>query len=369
LTDIRVQNLARILVDHSMRVQPGERFLIESTTEAEPLVRAVYVLILERGGHPHLGLSLSDQDELFFEHARDAQLDFTPTFTRLAYETFDGRVRIASSANTRALSHVDPARLARYQKAMSPILQLQMKRGAEENFKWVSTLFPTQAFAMEAGMGLHEFEDFVYRACHADENTPDPVAYWQGTEQEQNQIVERLNGCNRIELHGPNVDLSLSVKGRSFLNSSGRNNLPDGEIFTGPVEESVNGWVRYTYPAVYHGAVVEGVELTFDQGKVIKASAETNQELLLRMLDTDAGARYLGEFAIGTNYEIDRATRNILFDEKIGGSFHTALGAGYPETGSLNKSVIHWDMICDLKQNAEILADGVVIYRDGKFLD
>jgi aminopeptidase len=369
LSDIRVHQLASILVDHSLRVQPGDRILIETTTEAESLVREIYILILERGGHPHLALSLPDQDELLFAHAGEAQLDFTPTFTRLAYETFEGRVRIAASANTRALSNVDPERRARFQKAMSPIMEFQMKRGAEGNFKWVSTLFPTQAFAMEAGMGLHEYEDFVYRACHADENTPDPVAYWQGTELSQRRIIERLHGSDRIELRGPNVDLRLSVKGRPFLNSSGRYNMPDGEIFTGPVEESANGWVRYSYPAVYHGTVVEGVELTFEQGRVIKASAATNQDLLLRMLETDPGARYLGEFAIGTNYEIDRATRNILFDEKIGGSFHTALGAGYPETGSLNKSIIHWDMICDLKQDAEIKADGIVIYRDGKFID
>jgi aminopeptidase len=232
----------------------------------------------------------------------------------------------------------------------------------------MSTLFPTAAYAMEAEMGLNEYEDFVFRACHADDNTIDPVAYWQGVEREQERIIGRVAGHDRVQVRGPNADLTLSIKGRIFKNASGQQNLPDGEIYTGPVEDSVNGWVRYTYPAVYQGRAVEGIELTFENGRVVKASARKNEEFLLRMLDTDAGARYLGEFAIGTNFEIDRFTRNILFDEKIGGSFHMALGAGYPETGSVNKSIIHWDMICDLRSEAEIRVDGEALYRNGKFL-
>jgi aminopeptidase len=368
LPDLRVAKLAHILVDHSLRCQPGDRVLLEATTLAEPLVRALFTLILERGGYPHLNLALPDQDELYFAFASDAQLDFPPTFQKLAYETFEARVRIGSLANTRALSQVDSTRLARRQAAVAPILQTQMRRGAQGALKWVTTLFPTQAFAMEADMSLMEFENFVFRACHADETTIDPVAYWIGVEEQQRGIVNSLASHDQVLLRGPNVDLSLSIKGRTFMNSSGRHNMPDGEVYTGPVEDSVNGWVRYTYPAIYQGRVVEGVELTFEKGRVVKASAQKNQDLLLSMLDLDAGARYVGEFAIGTNFEIDRATRNILFDEKIGGSFHTALGSGYPETGSQNKSRIHWDMICDLKTDSEIHVDGQVIYRNGIFL-
>jgi aminopeptidase len=368
MTDIRVRKLAQILVDHSIRCQPGDRVLIEATTLAEPLVRELYSLVLERGGHPHLALALADQDELFMAHAGEAQLDFIPTFQKLAYETFEARIRIGSMANTRAMSGVDPNRLARRQKALAQILQTQMKRGAEGSLKWVSTLFPTAAYAMEAEMALFDYENFVYRACHADEDTPDPAAYWRGVDEKQQWIVDRLQGHDQVVLRGPNVDLSLSIKGRTFLNSAGRHNMPDGEVYTGPVEDSVNGWIRYTYPAVYQGRVVEGVSLTFENGKVVKAAADKNQDLLLRMLDIDPGARYLGEFAMGTNFEIDRSTKNILFDEKIGGSFHTALGAGYPETGSLNKSLIHWDLICDMKTDAEILVDGEVLYRNGEFL-
>jgi aminopeptidase len=221
---------------------------------------------------------------------------------------------------------------------------------------------------MEAEMGFEEYQDFVFRAMHADVDTPDPVAYWQGIEKEQQGIIDRLQGHDLVELRGPNVELSLSIKGRKFDNASGKYNLPDGEVYTGPVEDSANGWVCYTYPAVYQGRVVEGVELRFESGKVVKATAKKNEDFLLQMLDTDPGARYLGEFAIGTNYQIDRFTRNILFDEKIGGSFHMAVGAGYPETGSQNKSIIHWDMICDMRQDSEIRVDGEVVYRNGKFV-
>lgn len=368
MTDIRVRKLAQILVDHSIRCQPGDRVLIEATTLAEPLVRELYALILERGGHPHPVLALTDQDEIFMAHAGDAQLDFAPTFQKLAYETFEARIRIGSLANTRAMSEVDPNRLTRRQKALAQILETQMRRGAEGSLKWVTTLFPTTAYAMEAEMAYSSYEDFVYRACHADEGTPDPAAYWRGVEDQQRRIIDRLQGHDQVSLRGPNVDLKLSIKGRTFLNSAGHHNMPDGEVYTGPVEASVNGWVRYTYPTVFQGKVVEGVTLSFENGKVVNASADKYQDLLLNMLDIDSGARYLGEFAIGTNFEIDRSTKNILFDEKIGGSFHTALGAGYPETGSKNKSQIHWDMICDMKIDSEILVDGDVLYRNGKFL-
>jgi len=217
-------------------------------------------------------------------------------------------------------------------------------------------------------MGLHEYEDFVFRACHADEGTADPIAFWTKIGQDQQRIVDHLEGHDQVVLKGPNVDLQLSIKGRTFKSSYGTHNLPDGEIFTGPVETSVNGWVRYTYPAVYQGRVVEGVELTFKDGRVVKATANKEQDFLLSLLDADAGSRFLGEFAIGTNFEINRSTRNILFDEKIGGSFHTAVGAGYPETGSVNKSVIHWDMICDMQTDSTITVDREIVYRNGKFI-
>jgi aminopeptidase len=368
LTDTRIQKFAQILVDHSTQVRKGDRVAITTSTAAEPLVRVLYEHILERGGFPHVLFDFAGQDETFFAHANEEQLQFVPLFHRMAFEEFEVLIKIRAETNTRALAAVDPERQAKRQIAMFSLIQAQLRRGADKSLRWVSTLYPTNAYAMEADMGYGEYQDFVYRAMHADESTPDPLAHWLGVKNEQQRIIERIQGHDLVEIKGPYVDLSLSIKGRTFKNACGELNLPDGEIYTGPVESSANGWVRYTYPAIYHGRVVEGIELKFEAGKVVQASAKENEAYLLKMLDTDAGSRYIGEFAIGTNFEIDRFTKSILFDEKIGGTFHMALGAGYPETGSLNKSDIHWDMICDLRQDSEIRVDGEVVYRDGQFL-
>ncbi|PWH12146.1 MAG: aminopeptidase [Anaerolineae bacterium] len=366
MSDARIERFARILVDYSTHLGPGDRVLIEGTTAAEPLIRALYRRALEVGAHPHILMEFPEQQEIFFEKASESQLDEPPTFQKLAYEKFESRIRIHSATNPRALSGFDPAKLGRRQKALAPLLQTQMERGARGELRWLTTLFPTEGYAIEAGMGWNAYQDFVFRACHADEDAP--VSYWKNVEAAQALMIERLHGHHLVTLRGPNVDLSLSIKNRTFINSCGTHNMPDGEIYTGPVEQSVNGWVKFTYPAIYNGVAVEGIELVFTDGRVDQAKAEKNQSFLLEMLGSDAGARYVGEFAIGTNFEIDRFTGNILFDEKIGGTFHMALGAGYPETGSKNKSVIHWDMICDMRQDAEMAVDGEVIYRNGQFV-
>jgi aminopeptidase len=372
VADIRVQKFAKVLVEHSARIQPGDRVLLEGTTAAEPLLRELCIQILEKGGLPHPMIALPgmmpfSQDELYMAHAKtDEQLDFVPTFYKLAYEQFESRIRIHSSTNTHGGTNTDPARSTRHGKAMSIITETQFRRGAEGVFKWVTTLFPTDAYAQDANMSLEEYQDFVFGSVHTHED--DPIAFWKSVEKKQQSAVDYMNGKNQVILRGPNVDLTLSVKGRTFKNSFGTFNMPDGEIFTGPVEDSVNGWVRFTYPAINGGVSVEGIELTFSNGRVEKATAVKNQDYLLNTLEIDAGARYLGEFAIGTNFDINRFTGNILFDEKIGGSFHMALGAGYPETGAKNKSAIHWDMICDMRQDSEIQVDGELFYKNGGFV-
>jgi aminopeptidase len=232
----------------------------------------------------------------------------------------------------------------------------------------MTTLFPTQAYAQDSEMSLEEFEDFVYRACSVDDPASDPIEYWQGVKEKQNRIVEAFKGHEQVEVRGPYCDLRLSIKGRTFINACGDNNMPDGEVYTGPVEGSVEGRVCFSYPSAYRGNEVEGVELVFENGKVIEAHADKNQQFLDSMLEVDEGARYLGEFAIGLNYGVDKITKNILFDEKIGGSMHMALGAGYPKTGSVNKSAIHWDLITDMRDGGEIIVDGEVFYRDGRFV-
>jgi aminopeptidase len=362
------QKLAQILVDHSTSIKQGDRVAIETTTNASELVSQLYELVLQRGGYPHLLLNLPEQDKLFFKYANENQLAYTPAFQKLVTEQFDVYIRVRADIDPRGLSDVPAQKQSLRQKGMAPVRNTMIRRGAEKSLRWVLTQFPTKGYAKEAGMSLVEYTDFLLSACHADENTADPIAHWENIRNQQNRMIERIEGHNEIKLLGPNVDLSLSIKGRKFNNSCGKHNLPDGEIYTGPVEDSANGWVKFSYPAIYQGQVVEGVELMFEKGRVISAKAEVGEQLLLSMVDSDEGSHYLGEFAIGTNFEINRFTQDLLFDEKIGGTFHTALGAGYPETGSRNTSSIHWDMICDLRKDSEMRADGKVIYRNGKFI-
>ncbi|HSB01130.1 MAG TPA: aminopeptidase [Anaerolineales bacterium] len=371
MADPRVAKFAKILVEHSARIVPGDRVLIEATTAAEPLVRELYIKILEKGGHPETLLALPgmmpfSQDEFHLTYAKDAQLDFIPTFYKIAYDQFESRIRIHSATNTHGTTNIDPAKAQRRAKALGAITASQMRRGAEGAFKWVTTLYPTDGYAQDASMSLKEYEDFVFGAVHAQEE--DPIRYWKNTASAQQKAIDWLANKNQVVLRGPNVDLTLSILSRKFMNSIGLFNMPDGEIFTGPVEDSVNGWVKFTYPAIYDGVAVEGAELTFDRGRVNQAKADKNQDYLIKMLESDAGSRYLGEFAIGTNADINKFTGHILFDEKIGGTFHMALGAGYPETGSHNKSAIHWDMICDMRTDSEILVDGELFYKNGKFV-
>lgn len=371
MADIRIQKYAQVLVEHSARVKPGDRILLEGTTAAEPILRELYIQILEKGGHPHLMMTLPgtmpfSQEEMYLTYANDAQLDFVPSFYKLAYDQFEGRIRMHSATNTKGTTNIDPLKIQRRGKAISAITEAQFRRGAEGVFKWVTTLYPTEGYAQDAGMSLKEYEDFVFGAVHANEENP--VAFWQSVKEKQQSAVDFMKNRNQVILRGPNVDLTLSVKGRTFMNSYGTHNMPDGEIYTGPVEDTANGWVKFTYPANYGGTSVEGAELTFSNGRVSVAKAEKNQDFLVKTLDSDAGSRFIGEFAIGTNFDIQQFTGNILFDEKIGGSFHMALGAGYPETGSKNKSAIHWDMICDLRTDSEILVDGELFYKNGQFV-
>jgi aminopeptidase len=366
MADSRIENFARILVDYSTQIRPGDRVFMEVSIETLPFVQELYRQILERGGQPYLQMEFPEQRELLLSLGAEEILKRENEFMALAYREFEARIRVWAETNTKALSGIDPKRQAAFAGSQSAILKNQFDRGAAEKFKWVTTIFPTRAYAMQAGMSYTDYSDFVLQAVHA--NEADPIAYWLKIKDQQQHYADALTGRDQVHLKGPNVDLKLSIKGRTWRNSHGRHNMPDGEVFTGPVENSLNGWVRYTYPALHEGVVVEGAELHFQEGKVTKATARTNEEHLQHMLATDAGASYVGEFAIGLNKDIDRFTGHILLDEKIGGSFHMALGMGYPETGSVNKSAIHWDMICDLRQDSEIRVDGELFYKNGEFV-
>ena len=365
MADPRVETVARILVDYSVNVQPGEFVRIEGSPEGSPLLLAVYQRVLERGGNPWLRLGLDEAAEIFYKYASDEQLDFVPAVARQLVEEIDADIGVWTEVNTKALTHADPAKQSRARAARRPLSERFLERAAKKELKWTGTVYPTQAFAQDAEMSLREFEDFVYEAALVHE--PDPIAAWQAVSEQQQRLIDWLTGKEQVHLIGPDTDLTLSIKGRSWVNCDGHENFPDGEVFTGPVEDSANGHVAFTYPACYGGREVEGVQIRFENGKAVKATAVKNEEFLLAMLDTDEGARYLGEFAFGTNQGVQRFTKNILFDEKIGGTVHMALGTGYPETGSENRSAIHWDMICDLRQGGEVWVDGELFAKDGKF--
>jgi aminopeptidase len=366
MKDPRLQKLADLLVNYSLAVQPGEKVMIAGGSETLPLVAEAYRAVVQAGGHPMMRWDEEIFTEIMFKEGSDEQLKFIPEPIKLAVETFDCAINIRGAANTRALSGVDPARQQLARAASAGLMQTFMQRSAAGELRWVLTMYPTNAHAQEADMSLAEFEEFVFAACHVDKD--DPVAEWLALSEMQQKLVNWLKGKKEVVVKGPNADLTLSIDGRTFINSSGKANMPSGEIFTGPVEESVNGWIRYTYPAIYSGHEVEGVELRFENGKVVKATAKKNEAFLRSVLNTDPGARFLGEFAIGTNNGIQRFTKSILYDEKIGGTLHTAVGNGYPETGSKNKSAVHWDMICDMRDGGKIWVDGELFYDSGEFV-
>jgi aminopeptidase len=365
MRDPRVGALAKILVGYSAAVKPGDQCVIQSTTNAEPLVQAVYEEVLRAGGFPVFNLSPVEALPAFFDLAQEDQLEYVADPVRWGYEQADVRIAIMADANTRALSHADPAKQTRVQKARKPLLNTSMSRAANDEYRWALTLFPTQAYAAEADMSLPAYEEFFYRACLAYDD--EPVTAWQRQSDKVKQLAEWIEGRDEVHIQAPGTDLKLSVAGRHWIASEGRHNMPDGEFFTGPVEDSANGEIAFSFPATYGGREVSGVRFRFEDGKVVDASADRGEEFLIQTLDTDEGARRLGEIGIGTNYGISTGTKEILLDEKIGGTVHLAVGASYPETGGVNDSAVHWDMVCDLRQGGSITVDGTELQRDGRF--
>ena len=364
--DPRLKRLADVLVNYSVRVQPGDKVVLSAPAIAAPLARDVYAEVLRAGGFPLVLGQLPEMEEVLYKYASDEQLQHVPPPVRMAMETYEVFIHIMGDENTKALTGVDPARTVLRNRGWRDIQELHMARAARGELRWTLCLFPTQAHAQDAEMSLAEYEEFVFGACLPDPD--DAIGWWQRLHDRQQKLVDWLRGKEQVHVTAPDTELTLSIAGRTFINSDGTKNMPSGEVYTGPVEDSVEGHVRFTYPAIEAGREVEDVQLWFEGGKVVKATAAKGEAFLRGTIDTDEGSCRVGEFAIGTNTGITRFTRNILFDEKIGGSFHLALGAGYPETGSQNRSAIHWDMICDLRQGGAISVDDQLIYRNGEFL-
>ena len=365
MSDIRRKRLANLLVNYSTEVKKGDWVGILGDPNSLPILRDIFEAVIDAGGNPTLIMNDAYMQRYFLRNASQEQLEWIdPTLQQYTSEA-DVYIRVSASENTRAMTSISGKRMQDYRAAQSEILTTRLERSAKGEFRWVGTMFPSQGSAQEANMSLEEYEDFVYGACFCD--LEDPAAEWRKLSEMQQHKVDYLEGKKNVKLQGPNIDLELSIEDRIFMNSDGKRNMPSGEIFTGPVEDSVNGWVRFSYPSIVGGRAVSGIEIKFEDGKVVEATAEQNEELLHAQLDTDAGARYLGEFAIGTNFGINKFTGSILYDEKIGGTIHMAIGMGYPETGSKNRSAVHWDMICDMRSDSQILVDGELFYENGAF--
>jgi aminopeptidase len=373
MPDNRIANLARILVQYSTNVQSHDLVAILGQPVATPLIQEVYREALRAGSFPYVfarttpyHLSGFDGlDYVLLSEGNDEQLGHVDMFVKRVMAEFDVFIFIEGRSNTKSLTTIDPSRMQLRTRAHADVVKTFSARSASGDLRWVYTLYPTQAYAQDGEMSLTEFEDYVYSTTYAD--VDDPVGEWNKYHDYHARLIDWLAGKKEVIIKGPNVDLKLSIKGRRFLNADGTKNMPSGEIFTSPVEDSASGWIHYTYPAVYRGREAQGVELYFEEGKVVKATADKGEDFLLSMLDTDDGARYLGEFAIGTNNKIQRFIRNILFDEKIGGTIHLAVGNGFSEIGAKNESAVHWDMICDMRQGGQITVDGELFYDSGEF--
>jgi len=357
-SDADTERMAALLTGYCLDVQPGQQVLVRSTTLAAPLLRALHAAILAHDAWPLLRVELPGVEEDFHALALDRHLDSYGSIAEAEAQA-DAFLAIQAPFNTRALAEVDPERIARMARSRAPLSELRMQR------RWCGTLWPTPAGAQQAGMGDEAFATFVRGALFLDRD--DPAAAWRELGAFQAGLVERLSGARELRIEAEGTDLTLRVDGRTWVNSDGKRNMPSGEVFTGPLEDSANGTIRFTVPSSPRGVAVEDVELTFRGGEVVSARAERGGEYLQRTLATDPGARRLGEIGIGTNRGIDRAIGAILFDEKIGGTVHLALGRSYPETGGVNESAVHWDLICDLRDGGRLTADGEVVQEGGAF--
>ncbi len=357
---------AQLLTQYCLAVQPGDRVFISTTPLAEPLLREVYIAAYQAGAAlVDCDLAFQDRDRLLLDFGSDAALIRPPTLSKLAMETYDCYLNIRAPYSLREPNPVHPERIKTRQEALAPINKAYFERTADRRLRRNLCQYPTQASADEAGMTLPEYEQFVFNACKL--NTPDPQAAWLQVRASQQRIVDHLNACSTVRYLTEGTDLTFSTAGRTWMNSDGQTNMPSGEVYTSPVENEVNGTIHFSLPGIYQGNEVQNVVLWVKDGWIEKWEARVGQDFLDHIFSLP-GTRRFGEAAIGTNYDIDRMTKNILFDEKIGGTVHLAIGQSYLQTGGKNESLVHWDMITDMTRGGEIWADGEKIYQDGKFV-
>jgi len=358
--------MADLLCEYSLNLKKGDTVEIRGEVAAEPLVKACYIKLLKMGCYPVVRMSFAEQLYSFYKYAEKEQLEFIPDAHMTAAKTVNAMINIDCETNTKQLTGVDSGKIATNRKALSVLKDIMFDREAKGDFSWVIAPYPTSSMAQDAEMSFDEYAEFVFGACKLNETNP--VESWTKVSGHQEKIVESLSGIRELRITGKDTDLILNVEKRKWINCNGSHNMPDGEVFTSPVEDSANGEMFFDVPTSFMGVSAKNVHLTFKNGKVVKAKAEKGEDFLNKMLDTDEGARVVGEIAFGLNNAIKKATGNILFDEKIGRSMHLAVGSSYPEAGGQNKSGLHWDLIKDMREDAAVYADGKKIYENGKFL-
>ena len=356
---------ANLLVNYCVSLQPGERLFVQSTTLAEPLIQEVYRACLKAGGHCSFSLMVEDQAKILLEEGNNDQLSFVSPMYQKAIEEYEAYINIVAPFKLRD-NRPNPERAIVRQKAMKSLMKTYFERTGDLSLKRSLCLFPCPALAKEADMSLAEYTNFVFKGCKLDQE--DPKAAWLDVRERQQRIVDHLNSCSEFRYVNASTDIRFTTKGRTWINSDGRTNMPSGEVYTSPEEDSVEGEIYFDYPAIRNGKEVKGVSLKVSDGEIREWSAEIGQSVLDETFDIP-GTRRFGEAAIGTNYDINRFSKNILFDEKIGGTVHMAIGQSYLQCGGKNESSVHWDMIADMTKTGEIFADGEIIYRNGRFVE
>jgi aminopeptidase len=366
MIDPRYESLAELVLDHSLELKAGQVLRIEADAVAAPLILPLHREAIKRGAHAYTAIDLSALSELLVAHGSDDQLSFVSPIELREMDAIDAAISVWSEANTRSFSRADPERLQRRLAAARQVAIRRRDRVSRGEMRWCGTLSPSDAHAQDAGMSLEDYEDFVFRACHVLDD--DPIGHWRRVGEQLEARAHELGSVRELRIVGEGTDLTVTVEGRTWRAASGRQNIPDGEVYTSPVESGIDGTIRFSFPAVFAGREVDDARLRFENGRVVAAEAAGGGAYLQALLEIDEGARGVGEIAFGLNYEIDRFTRNILFDEKIGGTMHLALGMGFEDLGGQNRSALHFDLISDLRREGEVYADGELVWRSGRFL-
>lgn len=363
--DTILNKYAKLLVNYCVSLKPGERLYVKTSTLAEPLVREVYREALKAGGTMEVDFSFREKGRIFYAEASGEQLNYVSPFFKHAIEEFDAYIHIRAPYNLREDQNVDGEKVKIHKKANQPLNKKYFERTGSLDLKRNLCQYPTQASAQNAGLSLEEYEQFVFGACNLFDE--DPIQAWKDRSKWQQEIVDTLNGKEKVHYKGDGIDISFSTKGRTWINSDGQTNMPSGEVYTSPVEDSVNGVIRFSLPGLYMGNEVENVTLYVKDGFIEKWEATRGKDFLDHVFQIP-GTRRFGEAAVGTNYNINQLTKNILFDEKIGGTVHMAIGQSYLQCGGKNESAVHWDMITDMENGGAIYVDDEKVYENGKFL-